>query len=121
MYTLYKITNLLNNKHYIGVTSRNPNERFSEHKKSSSNSFISKAIRADGIENFSFEIILTNIKTMKFLSQNVNTFKNIILYFLMDIMPILAGLNIINILIILKVLFQRRVKGIKTLNMLLMY
>ena len=62
MYTLYKITNLLNNKHYIEVTSRNPNERFSEHKKPSSNSFISKAIRADGIENFSFEIILTNIK-----------------------------------------------------------
>lgn len=62
MYTLYKITNLLNNKHYIGVTNRNPNERFSEHKKPSSNSFISKAIRADGIENFSFEIILTNIK-----------------------------------------------------------
>jgi len=44
MYSLYKITNLLNNKNYIGVTNRNPYERFMEHKKSSSKSFIGKAI-----------------------------------------------------------------------------
>lgn len=53
MYYLYKITNLLNNKNYIGVTNRNPEERFAEHKKPSSKSFISKAIQSDGIENFS--------------------------------------------------------------------
>lgn len=62
MYSLYKITNLLNNKCYIGITNRNPEERFAEHKKSSASSFIGKAIQSDGINNFSFEIILTNIK-----------------------------------------------------------
>ena len=68
MYSLYKITNLLNNKCYIGVTNRNPEERFAEHKKPSSSSFISKAIQSDGVENFSFEIILTNIDDDKISS-----------------------------------------------------
>lgn len=54
MYYLYKITNLLNNKNYIGVTSRNPEERFAEHKRPSSKSFISKAIQSNGAENFFF-------------------------------------------------------------------
>lgn len=68
MYYLYKITNLLNNKNYIGVTSRNPEKRFAEHKKPSSKSFISKAIQSDGIENFSFEVLLTNIEKEKISS-----------------------------------------------------
>ena len=62
MYYLYKITNLLNNKNYIGVTNRNPEERFAEHKRPSSKSFISKAIQSDGVDNFSFEILLTEIE-----------------------------------------------------------
>lgn len=62
MYYLYKITNLLNNKNYIGVTNRNPKERFAEHKRPNSKSFIGKAIQSDGIENFSFEILLANIE-----------------------------------------------------------
>lgn len=62
MYYLYKITNLLNNKNYIGVTNRNPEERFAEHKRPSSKSFISKAIQSDGVENFSFEVLLANIE-----------------------------------------------------------
>ena len=45
IYSLYKITNLLNNKHYIGVTNRNPEERFAEHKKPSAKSFIGKVIQ----------------------------------------------------------------------------
>lgn len=61
MYSLYKITNLLNNKVYIGVTNRDPMIRFLEHKRKSSTSFISKAIQADGIENFSFEVLISNI------------------------------------------------------------
>ena len=61
IYSLYKITNLLNNKHYIGVTNRNPEERFAEHKRPSAKSFIRKAIQSDGVENFSFEILLTDI------------------------------------------------------------
>ena len=62
MYYLYKITNLLNNKNYIGVTNRNPEKRFAEHKRQSSKSFISKAIQSDGVDNFSFEILLTEIE-----------------------------------------------------------
>lgn len=65
MYSLYKITNLLNNKCYIGITNRNPEERFAKHKRPSSTSFIGKAIQSDGIENFSFEVILTNINNDK--------------------------------------------------------
>lgn len=62
MYSLYKITNLLNNKNYIGVTNRNPKERFAEHKRPGAKSFIGKAIQFNGIENFSFEVLLTDIK-----------------------------------------------------------
>lgn len=65
MYNLYKITNLLNNKVYIGVTNRDPEERFAEHKRPSSKSFISKAIQSNGVENFSFEVLLTNIEDEK--------------------------------------------------------
>lgn len=52
MYSLYKITNILNNKVYIGVTNRDPQIRFEEHKRKSSKSYISKAIQSDGVENF---------------------------------------------------------------------
>ena len=62
MYSLYKITNLLNNKNYIGITNRKLEERFAEHKKLSSKSFISKAIQSDGVDNFSFEVLLTEIE-----------------------------------------------------------
>ena len=77
MYYLYKITNLLNNKNYIGVTNRNPEERFAEHKKPSSKSFIGKAIRSDGIENFSFEVLLTNIEDNKISSLECEYIKKI--------------------------------------------
>lgn len=62
IYSLYKITNLLNNKHYIGITNREPEKRFSEHKRPGANSFIGKAIQVDGVENFTFEVLLTNIE-----------------------------------------------------------
>ena len=100
MYSLYKITNLLNNKNYIGVTNRNPEERFAEHKKQSSKSFIGKAIQSDGIENFSFEVLLTNIEDNRISSLECEYIKNIILFYLMVIMLIWVVLNIINILII---------------------
>ena len=61
IYSLYKITNKINNKAYIGVTSREPRTRFLEHCRPSSNSFISRAIQADGAENFLFDVLLTNI------------------------------------------------------------
>ena len=53
---IYKITNNINNKIYIGQTTRTLEERIAEHKRKR-NPLISKAIKKYGIENFSIEII----------------------------------------------------------------
>lgn len=61
---IYKITNNLNQKFYIGFTSqKNPKWRFNQHlstarSKKKNNQPIIRAIRKYGEENFSFEIIL---------------------------------------------------------------
>jgi group I intron endonuclease len=61
---IYKITNNINEKFYIGFTSqKNPKWRFNQHlstarSKKKNNQPIIKAIRKYGEENFSFEIIL---------------------------------------------------------------
>lgn len=62
IYSIYKIKNLVNNKHYIGWTSRSVENRFNEHcsttpPKYQSRSTISLAIEKHGKENFSCEII----------------------------------------------------------------
>jgi len=57
---VYRITNLLNSKTYVGQTFRNPQKRFSEHLKSSGNGVhhpLYHSIKKYGKENFSFEII----------------------------------------------------------------
>ena len=62
MKAIYKITNKLNNKCYIGQ-SNNPTERFKKHKwqaisaEDKGKSAIHDALREVGIENFTFEII----------------------------------------------------------------
>ena len=53
---VYKITNKLNNKVYVGQTSRTMKERIKDHKKTK-NSLVGKDIRLLGIENFSIEIL----------------------------------------------------------------
>lgn len=53
---IYKITNKINNKIYIGQTVRALEERLSEHKRKR-NPLISKALKKYGIENFSVEVI----------------------------------------------------------------
>lgn len=59
-YFIYKITNLVNNKIYIGYT-KNPDKRFKEHIKDArlnkTNQYIHKAIRKYGPINFSFFIL----------------------------------------------------------------
>ena len=55
MYYIYKITNKINNKIYIGQTN-NIKRRFNSHK-NNKRSVISKAINKYGVENFTFEII----------------------------------------------------------------
>ena len=54
---IYKITNEINNKIYIGQTSRNIVERFSEHKRATSNQPLYNAMRKYGIDNFSLELV----------------------------------------------------------------
>ena len=62
--TIYIITNLINNKKYIGITCReNVNRRWIEHKsqarlrKEQKASLINRAIKKYGEENFKFEIV----------------------------------------------------------------
>ena len=61
---IYKITNILNQKFYIGFTSqKNPKWRFNQHlsiarSQKKNNQPIIRAIRKYGEENFSFEILL---------------------------------------------------------------
>ena len=56
---IYKITNLINNKSYIGK-SINIEQRFKQHIKSGSkHSYIDRSIKKHGANNFTFEILLT--------------------------------------------------------------
>lgn len=56
---IYKITNNLNNKIYIGQTSRTIAERFLEHinaaNKGTLNTHLCRAMRKYGVENFKVE------------------------------------------------------------------
>lgn len=61
MGTIYKITNLINGKCYIGQTIQKVNRRWKDHKSSKNGMIINKAIRKYGKENFSFEVLEDNI------------------------------------------------------------
>ena len=52
---IYLITNLLNDKKYVGQTTRTLEERFAEHAKA--DSLLGKAIQKAGVENFTIEVI----------------------------------------------------------------
>lgn len=56
---VYKITNAVNGKVYIGITN-NPKRRWSNHQ-SSTKSLIGKAIHKYGVENFKFEILYSGL------------------------------------------------------------
>lgn len=58
---IYQITNLINNKIYIGQTN-NIKKRWSNHKcGNNSNMIIARAIKKYGVENFKFEILYRNL------------------------------------------------------------
>ena len=74
MYFIYKITNLINNKVYIGSSSthRGLQTRWEEHLKAARNSSnpsynypLQKGIRKYGIENFKYEIIQEHIVSLE--------------------------------------------------------
>lgn len=60
IYSIYKITNLLNNKVYVGWTSRDPDVRFAEHQKRNK-APINFAIKKYGSDNFRFEVIYMSL------------------------------------------------------------
>ena len=73
---IYKITNLINNKCYIGQTIKQPEERWKEHQQhaygsheNDQNKVLYKAIRKYGLENFSFEVLQDNINTFEQLDK----------------------------------------------------
>lgn len=75
---IYQITNLINNKIYIGQTN-NITKRWSNHKCCNSpNMAIAKAIKKYGVENFKFEILYRNIPIEEIdeLERRVITEKN---------------------------------------------
>lgn len=64
MYEVYLVTNLINGKHYVGITSRGAQERFKGHlweAYSGSKTIFHNALRKYGIENFKLEVIESNI------------------------------------------------------------
>jgi hypothetical protein len=59
---IYKITNIINNKMYIGKTERDPEKRFLEHKRDCAKRKcevrpLYRAMNKYGVDNFSFEIL----------------------------------------------------------------
>lgn len=59
--SVYKITNLVNQKAYIGITTRDPVQRWWEHcnnAQKGSDYFIHQAIRKHGEDSFSFQVII---------------------------------------------------------------
>ena len=62
---LYLITNMINNKKYIGITN-NPKKRWENHKCNNDKTMaIAKAINKYGKENFKFEVLLSGIPIEK--------------------------------------------------------
>ena len=62
--TIYVITNLNNNKKYVGLTGRSAEERFEEHINNAlkgMNMILYKAIRKHGRQNFKVEVLETRI------------------------------------------------------------
>ena len=65
MYVIYKFTNKLNGKSYIGVTNRGFNTRLQEHISASSNPKFKfhQALKKYSIDNFDYEILVDDIET----------------------------------------------------------
>ena len=60
IYHVYRITNLVNGKVYIGQTS-NPKMRWSKHRSSKQNTHLYSSFKKYGEENFSFDVLLSGL------------------------------------------------------------
>jgi group I intron endonuclease len=81
---IYKITNINNNKLYIGQTSKdNPDKRWKEHKYSfkfgNGCPILQNAVNKEGIENFKFEIIIIcfNEDLCKYEKEYIKKYKSL--------------------------------------------
>lgn len=80
MYIIYKHTNILNNKSYIGLTSKTLEERFNEHIKESTNGSsrsFHKAIRKYGVENFESTVLEDNLENYEIACEREKYFIDI--------------------------------------------
>lgn len=73
---IYKITNLITNKCYIGQTIKMPEDRWKEHlqhyeanSKNDKNKKLYQSMREYGVENFSFEVVQDNITNYQKLDE----------------------------------------------------
>lgn len=72
IYSIYKVTNLVNHKIYIGLTTQKLSHRIADHKcaHTSKNTCLYKAMRKYGFDNFKFEIIFSlleeNLEDLRF-------------------------------------------------------
>lgn len=81
---IYKITNIVNNKIYIGQTIRSLDERIEDYKRGKTNDHLKNAFNKYGFDNFKFEIINTatsieelNNKEIDYINKYNSTDKNI--------------------------------------------
>lgn len=68
-WVIYKHTNKINNKAYIGITTKKPAYRWNNGRGYSTQKIFANAIKKYGWENFSHEILESNIKTIEEANQ----------------------------------------------------
>lgn len=69
---IYKITNLINNKIYIGQTIRPLSERIDDYKRGKTNNYLKNAFSKYGWDNFEFSIIDTAETTQELNLKEIN-------------------------------------------------
>lgn len=77
MYKIYRITNLINGKIYVGQTKQILKERFQQHCLSKNNMLISRAIKKYGKENFKIEILETCINLEELNNSEIKWIKDL--------------------------------------------
>ncbi len=66
---IYKLTNKVNNKVYIGQTRSSMKKRFSQHCETRNKTAIGLAIKKYGVDNFEYSVLYENIETLEELNK----------------------------------------------------